>query len=76
MARVLRTRLARDDLKQIGAHFATESQSEVVALKFLDTVAVKADLYAATPHLGELCSDLGPNIRRFMVGNYVAFIGR
>ena len=73
MARVQRTSLARADLKQIGRHIAKESQSRETALAFLDRIAATCETLATQPDAGELCPDLGENVRRFSVGNYVVF---
>lgn len=73
MARVLRTPLARQDLKDIGRYLTQETQSRDVALKFLDAIARKCALYATEPYLGEACPDLGLDVRRFPIGNYVVF---
>jgi toxin ParE1/3/4 len=73
MPRVLRTPMARRDLKEIGEHLAQESQSRRVALQFLDRIAKKCELHATQPELGEACPDLGAHVRRFAIGNYVVF---
>ena len=44
-----------------------------VALRFLDTIRGRCELYAAQPEMGKRCPDLGEAIRRFVVGNYVVF---
>ena len=44
MARVIRTPLAREDLKEIGRYIARESQSRAVALRFLDSIGQKLQL--------------------------------
>jgi toxin ParE1/3/4 len=73
MTRVLRTPLARRDLKEIGAYLARESRSRDVATRFLDRISKKCDVYATQPELGAACPDLGAEVRRFSVGNYVVF---
>ncbi len=73
MGRVVRTPLARIDLKQIGDHIARESRSRDIALRFLDRIAGRCRVYASQPELGEACPDLQENVRRFPVGNYVIF---
>ncbi len=73
MTKVRRKRLARQDLLDIGRYLAQESQSREVALRFLDGVAVKCELYANNPALREACEEFGPQVRRFMVGSYVVF---
>jgi toxin ParE1/3/4 len=73
MARVVRTRLSRGDLKEIGRYIARESQSRDVALRFLDVIAKRCATYARNPLLSEACPELGADVRRFPVGNYVVF---
>ena len=73
MPRVQRSSLAKSDLKQIGRHIAKESQSRNIAFAFLDRIGTTCQTYATQPEAGELCPDLGENIRRFTVGNYVVF---
>ncbi len=73
MARVIRTPLARNDLKEIGRYIARESQSREVAIRFLDSIEQKLQLYATQPELGERRPDLGDQVRHFPVGNYVVF---
>jgi toxin ParE1/3/4 len=73
MGRIKRTALAKDDLKGIGLYLAKESGSREVALRFLDVIARKCVLYSDGPELAEACPDLGQDIRRFPIGNYVVF---
>ncbi len=73
MARVIRTPLARSDLKEIAAYLLKESRSRGIVSRFLNRVASASKLYASRPELGELCRDLAPGVRRFLIGNYVAF---
>jgi len=73
MTRVLRTPLARRDLKEIGAYLARESRSRDVATRFLDRILRKCEIHATQPELGEACPDLGAEVRRFSAGNYVVF---
>ena len=58
MARVVRTPLARHDLKQIGRHIARESGSRAVALGLLDLVHQRMQLHATQPEMGERRPDL------------------
>ena len=71
MGRVVRTPLARIDLKNIGRYIARESRSRGVAVRFLDRIAARCRVYATHPELGEACPDLERDVRRFPVGNYV-----
>ncbi len=73
MARVIRTLLAREDLKEIGRYIARESQDRSVAFRFLDSIEQKLQLYATQPEMGERRPDLGRNVRHFPVGQYVVF---
>lgn len=71
MPRVVRTTDARTDLKEIGRYIAQKSQSLEAALRFLDRIADKCDLYASQPLMGTARPDLGPDIRVFPVDDYV-----
>lgn len=71
MARVLRTRSARDDLTQIGRYIGEQSGSLETALRFLDRIDAKCETYSRQPEMGDPRSDLGSNVRTFPVGNYV-----
>ena len=73
MARVLLTSQARDDLKAIGRHIAQQSQSRETALRFLDRINTKCDLYAAQPLMGEARPDLAEDVRCFPVADYIVF---
>ena len=73
MARVRRTKAARQDLKRIGRFVANESRSLSVALKLVDSIAVRCEHYASRPLMGEACPDLGHEIRRFVFRNYAVY---
>ena len=73
MARVIPTPLAGSDLKEIGRHIARESQDRSVAMRFLDTIEQRLQLYATQPRMGEERPDLGLDVRQFSVGRYVVF---
>ncbi|REJ69639.1 MAG: type II toxin-antitoxin system RelE/ParE family toxin [Planctomycetota bacterium] len=73
MSRVTVTAGARRDLKEIGRYIAEQSQSLDLALRFLDRIDQKCQLYAANPELGTRRRDLGESTRCFSVGDYVAF---
>lgn len=73
MARGIRTPLAREDLKEIGRYIARESQNLAVALRFLDSIEQKLQLYATQPEMGQRRPDLGHDVRHFPVGDYVVF---
>ena len=72
MARVVRTKLARQNIKEIGRYIARESSSRAVALRFLDSISEKCRLYATQPLMGEARPDLGNNVRCLPIGNYIA----
>lgn len=73
MARVTRTPLAREDLKEIGRYIAKQSQSRSVAIRFLDSIEQRLRLHATQPETGERRPDLGEEVRHFAVGHYVVF---
>jgi toxin ParE1/3/4 len=73
MARVLRTSLARADLKAIARYVARESQSRDMAIRFLEKIESRCQLHATQPQMGEARSDLGAAVRQFSVGNYLVF---
>ncbi len=73
MGRVVRTPIARQDLKGIGRYIASESGSREVALRFLDAIERKIAIYATQPELGARRPDLGPEVRCFPVGSYIVF---
>lgn len=73
MGRVIRAQLARQDLKDIARYLAQESQSRDVAMRVVRLIADRCFVYAREPELGEACPDLGADVRRFPVGNYVVF---
>ena len=73
MARVVRTPLCRNDLKEIGRYIAEQSHSVDIGLRFLDAIERRCTKLAQNPMSGEACPDLGASVRRFSVGNYVVF---
>ena len=75
MGRVLRTQQARGDLKAIGRHIAEQSQSQSrdIALRFLDRIESKCELYATQPLIGEARPDLAEDIRCFPIADYIVF---
>lgn len=73
MARVVRTPLARRDLKEIGRYIARESGSRSIALRFLDRIEARAETQAGQPRLGERRPDLDAEVRCFPVGSYLVF---
>jgi toxin ParE1/3/4 len=73
MSRVVRPASVRTDLKEIGRHIAQQSQSLDLALRFLDRVDQKCNLYATHPEMGTPRRDLGSKVRCFSVTGYVVF---
>lgn len=71
MSRVLKTPLAKDDLKAIGRYIRLATKSRDRALSVLSSIASRAKIYAAAPEMGEQRSDLGMNVRMFLAANYV-----
>ncbi len=69
MARVTRAPPASDDLDEIGLYIARESQSRSVAIRLLDSIERKLQLYATQPEMGERRPDLGRDVRQFSVGH-------
>ena len=73
MSQVVRSASVREDLKEIGRYIAQQSQSLDLALRFLDRIDEKCNLYATHPKMGTSRIDLGPKIRCFPVSDYVVF---
>ena len=71
MPHVIRTSAARDDLLEIGRFIAEESQSLDIALRFLDRIERKCQLYSTQPHMAATRPDLGENVHSFSVDNHV-----
>jgi len=73
MSRVVRPASVREDLKKIGEYIARQSQSLDLALRFLDRIDEKCNLYATHPEMGTPRSDLGTKVHCFPVSDYVVF---
>ncbi|MCO6456476.1 MAG: type II toxin-antitoxin system RelE/ParE family toxin [Pirellulaceae bacterium] len=73
MSRVVRPAGVRKDVKEIGRYVGQRSQSLDLALRFLDRIDEKCNLYAAHPQIGTRRADLGPEVRCFPVGDFVVF---
>jgi toxin ParE1/3/4 len=71
--KVTRTPQARDSIREVGRYIAEQSGSLDVALRFLDRIEARCKQHARSPLLGELCADLGPDVRCFYVGSYVVY---
>jgi toxin ParE1/3/4 len=52
---------------------SVHSGSLDVALRFLDRIEARCKQHARSPLLGEVCADLGPDVRCFYVGSYVVY---
>jgi toxin ParE1/3/4 len=71
MARIVRTTLARADLRDIWLYIAQDNIE--AADRLLDRIDRTAQILANSPGLGEPQDDLKPGLRRFVVGNYLVF---
>ncbi len=71
MSRVTWDRDAEADLDDIWAAIAKDNA--VAADRFIDTVGEKCRLLATHSQMGQLRPELAPNLRSFVVGNYVIF---
>jgi toxin ParE1/3/4 len=67
------TSLARADLRVAAEYLIREASSLSAAFSFLDAVDQRAALYASEPELGEDCSDLKQDLRRFVVKGHILF---
>ena len=63
--RILRTPLARADLKRIAEYIGIENQSPVSAHRFLDDIEEKFFAYSHQPEMGESRPELGEGLRSF-----------
>lgn len=66
-----RTRQAENDLTEIALYIAADSPD--AAYRFLDRMEARLTMLAREPELGELRPELAPELRSFVVGNYVVF---
>jgi toxin ParE1/3/4 len=71
MARIVRTALARADLRDIWLYIAQDSIN--AADRFLDRIDHTVRLLADNPGLGEPQEHLKQGLRRFVVGTYLIF---
>ena len=71
MARVQHSNLAEQDLLDIWSYIARESPG--AADRFLDLIAQKLVVLAASPEIGRRREELAPLLRSFPVGRYVIF---
>ena len=71
MARIIRTKLARADLRDIWLYIAQDSID--AADRFLDRLDRTIRLIAERPALGEPQDRIKQGLRRFVVGRYLIF---
>ncbi len=64
---------ARRDFEEIGRYVAAESHSFAVAEKLLKSLNIRCERYAIRPLMGEVCPELGIDVRRFVFRNYLVF---
>ena len=63
------TRRARRDLDELTAYIAADNPAAANA--FLDRLTSAFDLLARNPMLGRARPDLAPELRTFVIGNYL-----
>jgi toxin ParE1/3/4 len=71
MSTVQRTSLANEDLVGIALHIAAANPA--AANTWLDNVEQKCRLLATMPEMGGLRSELAPELRSWVLGDYVIF---
>jgi len=71
MARILRSKLARGDLRDAWLYVAQDNIS--AADRLLERIDRTIRLIAESPAIGEPQNDLKQGLRRFVVGNYLIF---
>jgi len=71
LTRVLRSRLAENDLFDVWSYIARDNPD--AADRFLDLIDEKLALLAEFPEMGRRRDDLAPRLRSFPVGRYVIF---
>ena len=71
MARISRSKLARDDLRAIWLYIA--QQSVEAADRFLDRLDQTIRIIAESPAIGEPQDHIKPGLRRFVVAQYLVF---
>jgi toxin ParE1/3/4 len=71
MAIVRRSAAAEQDYRDIWRYIADDNPD--AADRLLLRIDAKIELYARNPGMGRLRDDLGPGLRSFSVGNYLAF---
>jgi len=71
MARIIRTKLARADLRDIWLYIAQDSID--AADRFLDRLDRTTRVIAKNPALGQRQDQIKQGLRRFVVGRYLIF---
>jgi toxin ParE1/3/4 len=71
MARIVRTTLARADLRDIWLYIAHDSMD--AADRFLDRIDQTIQMLAENPGIGECQDELRQGLRRHVLGNYLVF---
>lgn len=71
MARIIRSKLARADLRDIWLYIALDNMG--AADRFLDRLDQTVRMLAANPEIGQPQDHLRQGLRRFVVGNYLIF---
>lgn len=71
MARIIRTKLARADLRDIWLYIARDGVE--AADRFLDRLDRTIRLIAESPAIGEPQDEIKPGLRRFVIGHYLIF---
>ena len=71
MARIIRTKLARADLRDIWLYIAQDRID--AADRFLDHLDRTTRLIAESPAIGEPQDQIKQGLRRFVVGHYLIF---
>lgn len=71
MAHIVRSKPARDDLRDIWLYIAQESVD--AADRLLDRIDRTVQMLAESPALGQSQDHIRQGLRRFVVGNYLVF---
>jgi len=71
MARIIRSKPARSDLRDIWLYIAEDSVE--AADRFLDRIDRIIRMLAENPAIGERQDGIRQGLRRFVVGNYLVF---
>jgi toxin ParE1/3/4 len=69
VTKLIRTRIAEEDLIEIWIYIATENPE--AADNLLDRIDAKCQMLAENPKLGQARPDISPELRYFPVGRYL-----